>query len=239
MTPPREPRRSAVDLTFERLRARILHGHWAPGEALPTEKVLTEALGVSRSTVREAVNRLASAGLIAMPHSGTRRVLDWRDHAGIEVLADLLVGPDGGLNPAVLRSIIELRAALAPDVARLAAHHRTEEQAAALVRTARSLETLTDLGAVFERTLEWWTTLVLASDNLAYRLAYNTLRTTYVEGRDPLRVAMAEELRATRCYRQVADAVQRRDPSSAQEACHDLVAIGTRDLYAALAALTH
>lgn len=235
--PTSSSKRSAVDQTFERLRARILHGHWRPGDALPTEKALTEALGVSRSTVREAVNRLASAGLIAMPHGGTRRVLDWRDHAGIDLLADLLVTPEGGLNPAVLRGVIELRAAIAPDVARLAAHHRSDAQAEDLLRIARGLSELHDLVAIFERTLEWWTTLVLASDNLAYRLAYNTLRSTYVEGRDPLRVAMAEELRATQSYLKVADAVQRRDPSSAREACHDLVAIGTRDLYAALVGL--
>ncbi|TNE90454.1 MAG: FadR family transcriptional regulator [Deltaproteobacteria bacterium] len=231
------PRRSVVDQAFEAMRARILHGHWAPGDAVPTEKELTEALGVSRSTVREALNRLASGGLIHIPHGGTKRVLDWRDHAGIEVLADLFVDPDGRLNHAVVRSAVEMRAAIAPDVARLAARHRQDAQADALVRIAASLDPKAELESLLVATLEWWTLLVLASDNLGYRLAYNTLRHTYTEGREPMREVIAEELRAARLYQSIAAAVQRRDPSTAREQCEVLVSLGTRAMFAALAAL--
>ena len=43
-------RRSVVDEAVDTMRARILHGHWAPDSTVPTEKELTEAMGVSRST---------------------------------------------------------------------------------------------------------------------------------------------------------------------------------------------
>ena len=237
--PDLEPlhRRSVVDEAVDAMRARILHGHWAPGHAVPTEKELTEALGVSRSTVREALNRLASSGLIAIPHGGTKRVLDWRDHAGIEVLADLLVDPDGQLNPAVVRSAVEMRAAIAPDVARLAAHHRNDEQAEALVRLAAGLDHIDDLEAMHGADPRVVDPAGARQRQPRYRLAYNTLRHTYTEGREPLRAVIADEIRAAGRYQAIARAVQLRDPATAREECATLVSLGTRAMLAALAAL--
>ncbi|MCC7426290.1 MAG: GntR family transcriptional regulator [Alphaproteobacteria bacterium] len=48
----------------ESLRGRIMQGEWGPGEQLPTIAALSEAYGVARITVREAVRRLASEGVL-------------------------------------------------------------------------------------------------------------------------------------------------------------------------------
>ncbi|MBL8482032.1 MAG: FadR family transcriptional regulator [Rhodocyclaceae bacterium] len=45
--------------------ARLLGGDWKPGLRLPSERALAEQLGVSRGTVREALQRLAARGLLA------------------------------------------------------------------------------------------------------------------------------------------------------------------------------
>lgn len=230
-------RRSIVDEATAALRARILHGAWAPGDPVPTEAALTAQLGVSRSTVREALNRLASDGLIAIPHGGTKRVTDYRDHAGLEILADLVVSPEGEIDPLVVRSVVEMRAAIAPDVARLAATHRSEAQARELTDRAAALDPEADLTNLLLATLDWWTALVLASDNLAYRLAYNTLRSTYTESRPVLRELIADELRAVADYRAVSAAVAAQDPDAARQHCTTLVARGTDVLLAALATL--
>lgn len=52
-------RRSLADQLYTELRERIRSGELSPGERLPTEKDFTEAFGVSRTTVREALARLA------------------------------------------------------------------------------------------------------------------------------------------------------------------------------------
>lgn len=239
-TPPLAPltRRSVVDEAYEALSSRVLHGVWAPGEKLPTEQELSSALGVGRSTVREALNRLASAGLIAIPHGGTKRVLDWRDHAGLGVLSSVVVSPEGEVSLSAVRSVTELRQVVAPDAARLAAARRSDEDAAALVEITDALEEDHDLVELLEATLSWWTILVRASDNLAYRLAFNTLLSTYREGRPLLIQVIEEELRAVELYRAVSRAIAEGDSSAAETHCRDLIRLGSEALFAAMALMS-
>lgn len=59
---------SLADRVYGRIRASILSGDLAPGEQLRQE-ALAEGLGTSRTPLREALNRLASEGLIEFrPH---------------------------------------------------------------------------------------------------------------------------------------------------------------------------
>jgi GntR family transcriptional regulator len=54
------------------LRRKIESGHLAPGQQLPTELVLREEYSASRNTVRDAIKRLSSLGLVeSRPGSGT------------------------------------------------------------------------------------------------------------------------------------------------------------------------
>ena len=55
--------RSMQDIVFETLRDEVLSGKLRPGEALNTLS-LSNRLGVSRTPIREALNRLVSIGLI-------------------------------------------------------------------------------------------------------------------------------------------------------------------------------
>lgn len=50
------------------LREKITAGDYAPGEQLPSERELVDSYGVSRPTIREAVNLLRSEGLVTAEH---------------------------------------------------------------------------------------------------------------------------------------------------------------------------
>lgn len=50
------------------LREKITAGQYAPGEQLPSERDLVDSYGVSRPTIREAVNLLRSEGLVTAEH---------------------------------------------------------------------------------------------------------------------------------------------------------------------------
>lgn len=86
-----------VEQAAERLRARITDGSWAVGTRLPGETTLAAELGVSRSTVREALRALAGAGLVR-PRRGS----------GVFVIAD----GDADMAGTVLREELEETLAL-------------------------------------------------------------------------------------------------------------------------------
>ncbi len=100
------PSRRVSDVVHDRLRTSILEGELAPGDAVPSERVLATELGVNRHAVREALKRLEQAGLVRITHGGPTRVQDWRDHGGMDLLLDLVRG--GTVVPdEVVRSVLE------------------------------------------------------------------------------------------------------------------------------------
>ncbi|MDR1111193.1 MAG: FadR family transcriptional regulator [Deltaproteobacteria bacterium] len=63
---------SAVDEVFNNLFEQISGGHFPEGYRFPTQDVMAEEFGVSRSTIREAINKLTVLGfLTAKPGVGT------------------------------------------------------------------------------------------------------------------------------------------------------------------------
>src|SRR4051812_26077838 len=94
-------RQSVSDAAFRQLEAEILSGRLAPGDALPSERSLTEVLGVNRQAVREALKRLDQAGLVEISHGGATRVRDFRTDGGLDLLPALLVDGTGRIDGTV------------------------------------------------------------------------------------------------------------------------------------------
>src|SRR3954469_6426599 len=114
-------RKSLPDAVFEQLLAEIVAGGVPPGDPLPAERALTDQLGVNRQAVREALQRMHLLGLVDIRHGEPTRVRDFRSSASPELLTWLVVRPDGSGDPAVVRSVFELRATVGADAARLCA----------------------------------------------------------------------------------------------------------------------
>jgi GntR family transcriptional regulator len=73
------------DQIAERLSQRLRHGEWKPGDRLPTEHQLGDEYGVSRATIRSALQRLDTVGLTVTKHGlGTFAAVDSQ-----EIRADL------------------------------------------------------------------------------------------------------------------------------------------------------
>jgi DNA-binding FadR family transcriptional regulator len=231
-------RRSVSDEVFEQLSGEIVAGRLGAGESLPAERTLTELLQVNRQAVREALKRLGEAGLIETSHGGSSRVRDFRRGASLALLPRLMLRPDGTVDPATVRSVMEMRAAIGPDVARRAAQRATGEQARSLsALVERMAEAVKEPGNLVQLDLQFWDELVDASDNVAYRLAFNTLRYTYEPVSDVLAGAMAGELGDVRSHRAIADAVAEADADAAERAARRLLAKGTAAITALVADL--
>jgi GntR family transcriptional repressor for pyruvate dehydrogenase complex len=112
-------RASVVDSVVERLE-ELIFSRLQPGEALPSEGQLAEALEVSRLSVREATRTLAARGLLEISKGRRARV----------------AAPNGGVvgdffkiavrrDPRALLDLLEVRRALEVHIAGLAARRAT------------------------------------------------------------------------------------------------------------------
>lgn len=231
-------RKSLSDAVFEQLSAEIVHGRMRPGAPLPSERELCDMLRVNRGAVREALKRLSQLGLVAIQHGGGTRVLDFKQTANLDLLTRLLFRSDGTIDLRVARSAMEMRAAMAPEIARLAAQRRTADQAAELVEMVGLMaQRGGELLALQSLALQFWDLLVLGSDNIAYQLVFNSLRHTYEGLREALVEVMSEELSDHAAYRGIAEAVRAGDEVRAAEVARGLMAHGTRGVLLLLAAI--
>lgn len=231
-------RRSLSQSVYERLRDGIVTGELGSGTKLPSERDLSQALGVNRGAVREALKRLEQARLVSIRQGGAARVLDYRHNAGLDLLSELLFA-GGNLDVQAARGVIEMRGALGPEIARRCAERRSDELATQLEELVETLVAEEDLDARQALSLEFWAALVEGSQNVAYRLAYNSLRASYDTFRSALVEVMAAELRDEAGFRGVAQAVRERDGAAAAAAAAGLLERGAEALVSVLELLAN
>ena len=229
-------RTSVAGAVFDQLSDEIVSGRLAPGESLPPERELTERLGVNRQAVREALQRLDQLGLVEIRHGGSTRVRDFRQAGGPELLVLLLLGQDGTLDAGVVRSIFELRAAVAADAARLCAARAVPATVDGLEAAADAIadaESDADRLAASER---FWTLVIEGADNVAYRLLHNSLERVYAPIRDEVAVLIGGELSDAAGHRKVAAAIAKGQERGAEVAARRVLALGTAAVVAAMTA---
>ena len=121
-----------ADVVETKLREYFKKKLLKPGDALPKESELAEALGVSRNVVREALSRLKMLGMI---ESRKRRgmVLTKPDILGsLERVLDPLI-----MDNDTLKDIFELRLVLEMGLADILFIHRTSKDIAELEKIAK------------------------------------------------------------------------------------------------------
>lgn len=108
-----------AELAEKRLVVALLEGVYPPGGALPGERDLAVQLGVTRPTMREALQRLSRDGWLLIQQGKPTIVNDfWRD-GGLNVLG-ALANHREHLSPQFITNLLEVRLDLAPSYARLA-----------------------------------------------------------------------------------------------------------------------
>ena len=229
-------RRSAPEDVFDQIVGDVVSGELEPGETLPSERRLAEVLGVSRPTVREALKRVAAAGLIEIRQGDSTTVRDFRRHAGLDLLPQLLLRA-GRLDVSVARSILEARLHNGPKIAELAAERSGSKLAAALDDSVSALEAETDPVRAQVIALEFWDHLVDGANSITFRLMYNTMRAAYEPALGALAALMAAEVGRPEAYRALTDAVAAGDPPRAATTARELLEPATTALISAITSL--
>jgi len=229
-------RQSVSDAAFHQLEAEILSGRLVAGDALPSERSLTETLGVNRQAVREALKRLDQAGLVEITHGGATRVRDYRSDGGLDLLPALLVGPDGRIDGAVARSILEMRACIGPDAARLCAQRAVAPVPDQLLAVVEAMGPVAG-DALALSALDWrfWQLVIDGADNIAYRLAFNSMRDTVAPVSHLVPTVTQDELRDLAGHHELAVAIGRGHHDKAEAAARRILRRGLEAATAVLA----
>src|SRR5213080_1263076 len=226
-------RASVVDSVIERLED-LIFSRLEPGEALPSEGQLAEALGVSRLSVREATRTLEARGLLDISKGRRPRV----------------AAPNGSLvgdffqiavrrDPRALLDLLEVRRALEVHIAALAARRATSSEIADMEMSINAMRAADHQFEAFH------TADVRFHENLA-AASGNRMLVFLIE-------AFAEPLRASRLrsfaghqargggiddvieqHQTILDAVKARNPKAAAQAMRSHLEQTEKDLRALL-----
>jgi GntR family transcriptional repressor for pyruvate dehydrogenase complex len=114
-----QQRRLSDDIV-SKLEGMIVEGTLKAGERLPAERALAEQMGVSRPSLREALQKLAAKGLLVSRQGGGNYVADSLGSTFSDPLLQLLEN-----NPSVQRDLLEFRHTLEGSCAFYAAQRAT------------------------------------------------------------------------------------------------------------------
>jgi DNA-binding GntR family transcriptional regulator len=125
---PAAPSGSAAEIAYTHIREAIVTGRLAPGELLK-EASLADEIGISRTPVREALNRLASEGLVELERFRRGRVAQFSAADAVEIftLRALIEGHGAGraasrIGPDVIAKLITIEEELEARFAELGWH---------------------------------------------------------------------------------------------------------------------
>lgn len=153
----------ASDVLADELRRQILDGVLPEGAALPVERDLAATSGLSRTAVREALRILEIDGLVQTRPGRAGGSFVRRPDASSMARS---VGAFVAGRKVKFRALLEVREALEPAGAELAATYRDDDDLAELDNACQRLEeSFDDVSGFLLRNLEWHVAVVHASHN--------------------------------------------------------------------------
>ncbi len=210
--PPPRP----AALTEHRLIQAFLQDEFPAGTNLPGERDLAVQLGVTRPTLREALQRLARDGWITIQHGRPTRVNDFWWEGNLNVLGAIARHSES-VPAHFVPNLLAVRLSLAPAYTHAAVQRRPQEIASFLA----PYPSLDDASEVFARAdWELHLALIRAAGNPIYMLIYNSFSDFYVEMARTYFDRKKTRTASRQFYRELLAAARDSDPAAAQAAAH-------------------
>lgn len=204
----------ASDVLASHLRERILNGELAEGAPLPAERDLVRQTRMSRATVREALRILEVQNLIRVKagRAGGAFVQRPTTKSMANSVSMLIRG-----RRIKLVDLMEMREALEPFCAELAARNRTDEDLAGLDRANEAMANPeTDLEQFLHANLDWHMGVAVASRNellIGFMIALS--QAIYAGTKDAAFVDTEVRAVTSHAHRAITTAIRHRDAVAA------------------------
>lgn len=216
---------SLKEICVQEILSRILSGELKPGDRLPAERELAEAMGISRSSVNHGIMELENMGFLTItPRRGTI-VNDYRTHPTPQSLAAVMRYSSVEMEQSLFSDLMATRLLIEGESARLACTHiydTTLEKMQKLVEElAQEPEDPTDIIYRFHYLL------TAASGNTIYSMIYRGFETvlcTLIRQHYSMR---SEDIKETaQLHSALLDAIIRRDEVAAQDLARQILTQG-------------
>lgn len=207
------------DRVADRLLARIASGEWAPGQRLPGERQLAEDMGVSRVSVRAALQTLKTRGFVDAVQGGGTRVVSNAQCMDPGLAQLVRVNQDNLADLAEIRGILEVWAV------RRAAESATPENIAELAEIMAATEADINRGKhKTENDIRFHLAIAKASGSTIYMHVMALFRGILHEMLDYHRYEMFSSEEDDRTildhHRAIFEGIRGRDPHGAERAMH-------------------
>jgi GntR family transcriptional regulator, transcriptional repressor for pyruvate dehydrogenase complex len=207
-------RNTLAEDTADQIRSLIFTGELKPGQILPTRDELGTRFGVGRSTINEAIQILASVGLVdSRPGKGT-----WVREDAVEEM----IHPDAvraHLGSIDARMLFDARTLIEVDLTAKAAANATEEECRAIwAALAKMKEALDDDAAFLEADLSFHMLVATGAHNSLLAAFYRLCRRLLTEVISDLIKLPSVKQDALALQRAIAEAIARHDSEGARAA---------------------
>ncbi len=219
------PQRPAIYAEQALINA-ILDGAYPPGSALPAERELAEQLGVTRPTLREALQRMERDGWISIQQGKSTLVRDIWTEGGLNVLSSLARYGNQGFEShipfAFIPRLLEVRLALAPAYARAAV---ACDDSHALIAYLSVPPAPDDTPAIYAN-YDWQLhhRLTVASCNPIYTLILNGFEALYLSMGRIYFTQPEARAASSRFYVRLLDALRRKDGDATEAVTREAMA---------------
>lgn len=199
---------------IDQIKESIISGELKKGDRLPSERVMSEQLGVARATVREAIRSLEMMGLIECVQGEGNFITNNLENTLAEPIAIMFI-----LNHGKIREINELRRGLEMEAIKLATARITPQAVKKLEELCRIMETSVNQAEQAEADKQFHYEIAKAADN---GLIMNILNAsaTLIESQikdSRLKIFSSEKNNdsTNTQHRKVLEAIQAKDPDQA------------------------
>jgi DNA-binding FadR family transcriptional regulator len=206
-------RKPVPDLVGDRLLEMVHNEELKPGDRLPSEPELARMMGVARSSVRTALQRLEARGVVEVNRGRGWVVSTSADRSAADLMLDRLAGQQFDL-----ADVMEVRIALESLAVALAATRApsgTLEGIAKLARDDRETDA-DDRATLLRQDEEFHSEIVAAAGNDYLRALYEMLTPLVAEWRERSFTSTEVHDRSAADHNQIATLLRRRDEVAAR-----------------------
>jgi len=150
---------STTEMVIEQIKNEIITEELKTGEKLPSERKLAELLGVSRTSIREAIQALSYSGYLDVKQGKGAYVTE--NAKKYDEVSKLL----SNISDYSLTSLMEVREMLEGEFVRLATLRANEEEIQQIVDAYKSMEEIDDIRGFVREDLKFHLAIAKATHN--------------------------------------------------------------------------